>query len=339
MSFKRAFRMTVLLACALGCAAVLFQCGGSEGTEDAGGKQKACKISDDCFGGGTCVGGFCQGGTFPDAGQAADAGGDAGHQAADGGGKDGGAPADAGHPVDGSVEDGGTALDGGQKADGGTQTDGGYICGALNCQSGCCDTHNTCQGGNSDKLCGKNGTACDDCTSTGDVCKFQQCTATTSCTAQCQGCCDLSAQCQTGNSDSTCGNGGDSCVDCTTMIPPGTCSAGVCKGTGTCNYMSCTLMNGGCCDTNGVCQDGRANNACGKTLYCIDCTKQGKQCVNQVCGTPSCNQTSCPDGCCELALDKCWGGNAQHFCGKGSAPCVDCSLLDPVKVCYQQQCI
>jgi hypothetical protein len=92
------------------------------------------------------------------------------------------------------------------------------------------------------------------------------------------GCCTTAGQCVAGDMPSACGNGGNYCIDCTTMSPPLGCSMQAC-GAEMCTGCS------GCCDTTGTCQPGVSDQACGTGgQACIDCSAQMLSCGNQMCG-------------------------------------------------------
>ena len=104
------------------------------------------------------------------------------------------------------------------------------VCGSGNC-NGCCDPNNTCQPGDTNTACGKNGAQCVNCVPTNNVCEA----ATGICIAptvspticdstNCTGCC-LNNVCYQGTSDTQCGIGGNLCTTC----PSGyKCTSGSC---------------------------------------------------------------------------------------------------------------
>lgn len=184
------------------------------------------------------------------------------------------------------------------------------VCDGSSCPNGCCSngTGNPgiCQR-NGSGVCGVGGVACGACPN---------------------GCCDVNTgACQQGNEDFACGTGAVLCANC----GPG----GDCLPSKTCNTCSPATCDG-CCD-NGVCRPGNANNACGDFgAVCQKCPT-GQRCLNSdfgnICGFGGCNQTTCPDGCCED--DVCRLGRSDFACGKGGAVCNICGFDQE---CKNQTC-
>jgi hypothetical protein len=118
------------------------------------------------------------------------------------------------------------------------------MCNAQTCASGCCDTANTCHRGTGNVHCGAGGGACQDCTTTNDVCTNQICVAPPPpCPNGCTTCCDTAGTCLPGNADTQCGSSGTQCVDCTTSMQ--VCSGGSCSPAMACPapYMGCMTGN------------------------------------------------------------------------------------------------
>lgn len=122
--------------------------------------------------------------------------------------------------------------------------------------------------------------------------------------------------------DGQCLCGGNSCGACRTCEADGACAGctGCCSGHQcVAQCPACQVCSGGgcvgclaCCDTNGVCQSGETNAACGSVGECETCTGQdeceGQQCICQ----PACSGKTCgPDGCGDV-------------CGPGCAACATC---------------
>jgi hypothetical protein len=254
-------------------------------------------------------------------------------------------------------------------------------CGPANC-AGCC-VDGTCFPGNLPTDCGSGGQACQQCGA--QLCAAQQCVAAacgpancsgccmgTQCipgegggascdggTAPCDGttcpngCCDGNGVCQLGTSNTTCGNGGDFCDNCSTMFGGfGGGSGG--RGGGpipfggpfVCINQGCTLpppcaCSTGCCDATGACQPGASNSACGQSFSsCQDCTQSATQCSNQQCGAALdagvCNAQTCPTGCCDV-YGECQQGIASTVCGGGGTNCQNC--IQSNEACSNQQCV
>ncbi len=163
------------------------------------------------------------------------------------------------------------------------------------------------------------------------------CTTTCSATQPCNGgCCDgATNKCVGGLYAKQCGNTGGMCMDCADS-PDGTaCLSGKCGCTNTyscpvgqaCNSVTkkcgtaCSTnqqCNGACCTaaTNGTCQPGTANNACGVAFgMCTNCTVAGvgPLCLtsgvsNQVCGCNDQTDCSAPREC------KAGAGRSYKWC-------------------------
>jgi hypothetical protein len=113
----------------------------------------------------------------------------------------------------------------------------------------------------------------------------------------------------------------------------------VCQGDGSCaceatSCPRCTTCGGdgacegcaGCCDANGVCNNGTTDTACGSNGACDECTGQ-KQCQNRQCVcVPDCDGKMCgPDGC------------GDH-CGSGCPPNATCTNDGTAGVCDFRKC-
>lgn len=144
--------------------------------------------------------------------------------------------------TDGACEGGCTPFCGDKCAG---EDDGcGGTCSSNGC-SGCCDSSNTCQSGTADSVCGSGGVPCENCLDVDEACSLTAgaCMCVPSCSGKCpgaddgcggtcykslcMGCCDSSYICQSGNSNTSCGNNGATCVDCTLTND-------VCAGSGHC---------------------------------------------------------------------------------------------------------
>jgi hypothetical protein len=89
--------------------------------------------------------------------------------------------------------------------------------------------------------------------------------------------------CVAGSTDTQCGNQGVACQDCTKA--QGVCEMGqTCSNAPPCGSSNCPK---GCCGTDGGCQQGQSDEACGTDgELCIDCTDQGMSdmaCLNGMC--------------------------------------------------------
>jgi hypothetical protein len=118
----------------------------------------------------------------------------------------------------------------------------------------------------------------------------------------------------------------------------------------TCNSTNCPSPR--CCDANGVCQPGTADNACSLSskTECLNCPEMygvSYICQNEAgsasgCGSRACGpgQPAC-EGCCDYLEKKCYPGDADDHCGtslsaKGiPGACMNCTLSDPVMHCVE----
>lgn len=86
-------------------------------------------------------------------------------------------------------------------------------CGPATCPNGCC-SGDTCVVGTQDNACGATGGgACQDCTTTSQVCQGRQCRDKCS-AANCSGCCQANNSCAIGIANNACGSGGVACSNC-----------------------------------------------------------------------------------------------------------------------------
>jgi hypothetical protein len=125
---------------------------------------------------------------------------------------------------------------------------------ASSCTSGCCDNNGACNAGTDDSACGVQGATCADCTASMQTCQSGSCGSATSSSSggsssgssgssgsssgssggrgNCNLLSCLTGCCQSGTcmkpSDTTCGNLGNSCRDCTATGQ--TCMGGNCSG-------------------------------------------------------------------------------------------------------------
>ncbi len=117
---------------------------------------------------------------------------------------------------------------------------------------------------------------------------------------------------------------------------------------GACDATTCPT---GCCDGTGTCRDGTELNTCGfGGGACNDCLSQGFDfCDAQVkaCGNiqPTCDVTSCANGCCTLfnGQQACVSGASSLACGNSGNKCTDCTtggqVCDPAaKACVNAPC-
>lgn len=150
----------------------------------------------------------------------------------------------------------------------------GAVCNLQTCPSGCCDSAGHCQQGLTSTVCGSSGSACQNCLQSDQICAGQQCVggvdAGLPCASCLSGCCDVSGVCEPGTMDTQCGSDGTPCVDCAQ-------SGGVCDYLGQCTEpdgsVFCPQSCSGCCDANGHCQLGYADDQCGQQgANCEDCT-------------------------------------------------------------------
>ena len=205
--------------------------------------------------------------------------------------------------------------------------------GAL-CNGGCCN-FGTCVQGGDNGACGNGGDTCTACSGGTPTCSSGMCGD--ACGGNGAGTCDQGyccsqGHCIVGGADQTCGDNGD-CQDCTMMNQ--TCMNGVCMNTnpgcmmatdcppgqacnlqnhmcGTaCGFILYTDCNGGCCSNFGQCQDGTADQACGASGSCTDCSlacNPGPRCVNQACGCMGSSDCANNATC---GLRKTCNGNGQ----------------------------
>jgi hypothetical protein len=132
--------------------------------------------------------------------------------------------------------------------------------------------------------------------------------------------------CQSG----VCACTNESCPTCTTCEADGTCGTcdGCCDGEtcvadcGTCRVCDEGQCTGcpDCCDTNGDCQDGERNAACGSSGTCDICTGQ-EECQDQRCVcVPDCDGKVCGDDGCTGTCEP--GCPADSTCTDGGTICL-----------------
>ncbi|MGH7280471.1 MAG: hypothetical protein ACRELY_03025 [Polyangiaceae bacterium] len=209
-------------------------------------------------------------------------------------------------------------------------------CDQASCPNGCCLTTidgQFCVDGTSPDACGDDANTCVDCTTTGvgNTCDplTHSCTAQTCYSNSCSGCCTDTGECHTGTDQTICGNGGNSCTDCTatggSCDPSDAGSGGSCVANPpTCNSVSCS---DGCCVGPDTCVHGvdETDNACGLNgVQCENCGGEGKICQSNACTMIPCAVTcTTSNGCCSPD-GVCHAGFLNNACGEGGAACVDC---------------
>lgn len=233
-------------------------------------------------------------------------------------------------------------------ADGNRCVNGACVCDGTSCPTGCCSKDGVCLTGTDSTACGSGGAECQDCGGNGacasGVCN--SCTAT-SCPL---GCCSGS-RCNMPTLVA-CGTNGAACVSCDvaradTCSASGACSCGTQPACGTgkrcvggscvCDAVSCP---GGCC-SGGACQ-ALSTSTCGLAgVACVACAA-GKADIcdaatgtcmcgtkppcgpGTVCegGTCTCNEASCPKGCCASGV--CMDPPSFASCGFDGETCVAC---------------
>lgn len=131
------------------------------------------------------------------------------------------------------------------------------------------------------------------------------------------GCRDPLGRCQPGNSPVACGASGAQCMACGLgeQCVNGACAAGMC------GPQSCA----GCCTNNFCVVPGQQSRfACGlRGAACTQCP-MGQSCLNGVCGSPACDVTTCPTGCC--ANGTCQPGQSRFACGVAGQMCMQCGM-------------
>jgi hypothetical protein len=213
----------------------------------------------------------------------------------------------------------------------------GHVVGSCNggdCPGGCCEGE-VCFAGTDPNACGHGGQACQQCTSTGLTCSEQQCVKPSCGPENCGGCC-FGDQCLPGTEATACGHSGQQCGNCAAQGE--TCGpSGGAGGTCTvippkCSPESCPF---GCCDNNGVCQQGVQPFACGNFgNFCQNCQQFGEICQNQQC-LPTCGPWNCSNGCCDSS-GVCRSGVFDDQCGSFGNSCFNCEQSG--NKCLNQQC-
>jgi hypothetical protein len=197
-------------------------------------------------------------------------------------------------------------------------------CGPQNC-TGCCQGDACIIGNPQGAACGQGGQECFICPPP-SVCGESFCIEPPpdggACGPEtCGGCCDPFGNCQTGENFGACGQGGQLCQVCP---PTFSCTFGFCEpplpDAGICGPQNCS----GCCDGNGVCQNGNTLNDCGTGgSQCNICPPTATCTVAGVCQGQSCSAANC-SGCCDPS-NFCEGGFLDTACGSAGAACSDCT--------------
>jgi hypothetical protein len=191
------------------------------------------------------------------------------------------------------------------------------VCGAANCNNGCCE-NNVCQE-LSASHCGAGGSGCSRC-GANEVCNPDtgHCEAQPCGIGTCNGCCRNGKCDNSGTSNTSCGSGGINCTDCTT-------SGEICTTSRSCDKVPCDYAHcaSGCCQ-NGKCMQGDGDNACGSGASgCFDCGSLGCDKNAHQCNTAgnTCVAGMCP-GCC--SNNSCESGSSPTACGLDAIPCQTC---------------
>ena len=197
-------------------------------------------------------------------------------------------------------------------------------CGPSNC-TGCCDTLGRCRLGTEVDACGVKGASCSSCSAKKLDCEDGVCAgAPPTCGASsCGGCCDAKGVCQGGTTDAVCGADGAACANCSTNGKKCNEPGSYCAFLPSCSELTCPT---GCCDSAGVCRDGRSDTACGASAdACTNCTTSSDHCsASGFCYTgPHCGPDNC-GGCC-AANGTCRAGDAAASCGRFGAQCESCT--------------
>ena len=215
-------------------------------------------------------------------------------------------------------------------------------CNQANCP-GCC-FGNQCVQGTDPKECGAFGQQCQDCVVQGESCtpqpgggscQFQQCGP-----QNCMGCCAGNAgnQCVTGVDQAACGELGQQCQNCTSLMEQcqqqGPGFGGACVAQQLCGPQNCP----GCCLGN-MCVPGFDPNACGDFgQQCQNCAFPGGACVKDDAGTGGtcANQQQCgPQNCAGCCVgNQCVAGVDPFQCGSFGQQCQNCS--QPNETCAPQ---
>ncbi len=180
-------------------------------------------------------------------------------------------------------------------------------CNSSSCPNGCCDAYG-CETGADNAACGTGGNPCAACSGSGEVCDPTQKSCVACAANSCpSGCCDAFG-CETGAGDSTCGAGGNACVDC--AVSGRTCNSHSCVA---CDSTSCP---NGCCDVNG-CEPGGANGACGSGgNACVDCAASGQTCAANGCSPTSWSEMT-SGATADTTLRSVWGSSPSDVFAAG----------------------
>jgi hypothetical protein len=163
------------------------------------------------------------------------------------------------------------------------------------------------------------------------------------------GCCS-NGKCLRGSENTSCGFGGQACVDCTSFgwycetFDVGNPSSDACVSpdagglfSGDCNWVNCL----GCCQGNVCIHTSNLPETCGSHGQpCVTCTGPFERCMltgpfaeGQCVGSGPCNPTNC-SGCCD-ASGACVDPVALGLCGTSGVACRKCT---PDQVCRYGQC-
>ena len=200
-------------------------------------------------------------------------------------------------------------------------------CSTSNC-TGCCQA-GQCLPGNSVSACGSGGGVCYPCNTSTQNCQAGKCVKRPCGPATCGSGCCAPLGCVAGTHPLACGSGGGGCKTCKNneKCENKKCVAEVC---------SSANCPSGCCDTNGKCQQGNSEFACGSGgNACISC-QGGEACSGGQCKktTITCDSSNCTTGCCD-SKGQCVPGNADTACGKGGSPC---SVCGSSQECVSNKC-
>ena len=189
-------------------------------------------------------------------------------------------------------------------------------CSSSNCSTGCCQA-GQCLPGNSVSACGQGGGVCYPCDSS-ENCQAGKCQKRPCGPGSCPAGCCAQVGCVAGTHPLACGSSGGGCKTCKAneKCQNQKCVAEVCSPS------TCAT---GCCETNGKCQQGNTEFACGSGGQgCTKC-QPDESCSGGQCKKTNiqCNATNCATGCCD-SKGQCVPGNAGAACGQAGSPCAVC---------------
>ncbi|MBI5527984.1 MAG: PKD domain-containing protein [Deltaproteobacteria bacterium] len=197
-------------------------------------------------------------------------------------------------------------------------------CDQNNCAGGCCDSGKcVLHAQQTVEKCGTGAAACAKCDTTRyETCQNGACVCVGDCTTvgnkECRGG-SLIFECREVPEHPGCLKWMQA-VDCVAQNGLGArCENAVCVGG--CNAANC---GSGCCQTNGDCQPGTSNDACGQGAEeCVYCNASfDLECRDRKCQAKPCS-TRC-DGCCNGETCVPLPLTTDSTCGKGGAACVPC---------------